>query len=87
MRRWAQKLGVVLPAQFFIPKHGTAYHMHDEKITRAWYSSLTWNTLCAENLTVLEKSVEPCFVVLIFFFFLVFVGFSGVQGLEDDGSG
>jgi len=41
------------PAQFFIPKHGTAYH--DEiflKITRAWYNSLAWYTLCAENLIV-----------------------------------
>jgi len=40
--------------------------------------------LCAENLTVLEKNVEPFFVVLIFLGFLVFPGFSGVQGLEDD---
>jgi len=32
-----------------LPKHGTAYH--DEfflKITRAWYNSLAWYTLCAE---------------------------------------
>ena len=68
-----------------LPKHGTAYH--DEillKITPAWYSSLASHTLCAENLTVLEKSVVPFFVVLIFFVFLVFLGFSGVQGLEDD---
>jgi len=77
--------GVVHPAQFFIPKHGTSYH--DEillKITRVWYNSLAWYTLCADNLTVLEKSVVPFFVVLIFFVFLVFRGFSGVQGLEDD---
>ena len=61
---------VVHPAQFFIPKHGTAYH--DEillKITRAWYSSPAWYILCAENLTVLKKSVEPFFVGLIFFVF------------------
>jgi len=80
----SKKFGVVHPAQFFIPKHGTAYH--DEillKITRAWYSSLAWYTLCAENLTVLEKRVEPFFVVLIFFVFLVFPGFSSVQGLEN----
>jgi len=47
------------------PRNGTAYH--DDillKITPAWYSSLAWYTLCAENLTVLEKSVEPFFVLL-----------------------
>jgi len=33
---------------------------------------------------VLEKSVEPFFVVLIFVVLLVFPGFSGIQGLEDD---
>jgi len=56
---------------------------HDEinlKITRARYSFLAWYTLCSENLTVLEKSVEPFLVVPIFFVFLVIPGFSGVQG-------
>jgi len=45
---------------------------------------LAWYTLCAKNFTVLEKSVEPFFVVLIFVVLLVFPGFSGIQGLEDD---
>ena len=70
-----QFFGVVHPSQFFIPKHGTAYH--DEillKITQAWYNFLAWYTLCAENLIVQEKSVEPFFVVLIFFCFLSFSG-------------
>jgi len=77
-----QKFPRGTPCTILYPGTGDWYH--DEillKITRAWYISLAWYTLCAEHLTVLEKSVEPFFVVLVF---LVFPGFSGVQGLEDD---
>jgi len=80
-----KKIGVVHPAQFFIPERGTAYH--DEillKITRAWYSSWRGTHFVLRISQYSKRVLSHFFVVLIVFVFLVFPGFSGVQGLEDD---